>query len=109
MEKQLDMQLGGDTRADHARERLADESDETPASAADREVDFARSDQEMDEMRAVQGALKRVHAPEFGLCVECGVQIPFDRLQHHPAVLRCVACQSALESARNTPSHRATL
>jgi RNA polymerase-binding transcription factor DksA len=33
-----------------------------------------------------------LHDPAFGLCVDCGNAIPFDRLQAKPQALRCVAC-----------------
>ncbi len=42
-------------------------------------------------------------APLLGLlggrCVDCGVDIPFDRLKAEPWALRCVDCASARERA----------
>jgi DnaK suppressor protein len=33
----------------------------------------------------------------YGICIDCGGEIPFERLQAQPAALRCIACQNAYE------------
>jgi len=108
LERQLDEQLGGRSRFEHAHEVLQQDGDDAPARDADREVDLARSDQDIGELRAVNDALKRLEGPAYGLCVDCGKEIPFDRLQHSPQAMRCVACQEKLEARRHT-GHRNTL
>jgi DnaK suppressor protein len=108
LETQLDQQLGGRSRSEHAHEVLRQDDDDGPARDADREVDLARSDQEMDELRAVNDALKRLATPHYGLCSDCGSDIPFDRLQHNPQALRCVRCQQAFETQRRS-SPRSTI
>jgi len=97
LETQIAQQLGGSSRPEHAREVLLQDGDDAPARDADREVDLARSDQGIGELRAVNEALTRLRTAHYGLCVDCEVEIPFDRLRHSPASLRCVACQAALE------------
>ena len=37
-------------------------------------------------------ALKRLHAPEFGVCEACGGDIPFVRLQANPRLTHCARC-----------------
>ena len=49
------------------------------------------------ELRAVEAALARLHAPEFGLCADCAAQIPYSRLSANPAASRCIACQAMHE------------
>lgn len=109
LERQLEEQLHGASRPEHAREVLLQDGDDAPARDADREVDLARSDQDMTELAAVNAALDRVHTPTYGLCSDCGAEIPFDRLQHHPQVLRCVGCQTRFESRRGSPRPSTTL
>jgi DnaK suppressor protein len=108
LEQQIAQQLGGDSRSDHAREVLLQDGDDAPARDADREVDLARSDQDIGELRAVNAALGRLRGSGYGLCVDCGADIPFERLHHSPQALRCVACQSAVES-RGGKAPRATI
>jgi RNA polymerase-binding transcription factor len=55
---------------------------------------------EVRELRETEGALKRLHTPEYGLCADCGVEIPFARLHANPAAARCAACQSRFEEAQ---------
>ena len=97
LEAQIAQQLDGRTRPEHAREVLLQDGDDAPARDADREVDFARSDRGMSEVRAVDDALARLETAHYGVCVDCDARIPFDRLRLNPQVLRCIACQTALE------------
>lgn len=108
LETQLALQLEGGSRPEHAREVLLQDGDDAPARDADREVDLARSDQDMTELRAVNEALERMRASRYGQCIDCEAGIPFKRLQHSPQAPRCVACQAALE-AKRAPVHRATI
>jgi len=108
LEAQIAQQLGGRTRPEHAREVLLQDGDDATARDADREVDLARSDQDIGELRAVNEALARLHGSGYGLCSDCEAEIPFDRLQHSPQALRCLTCQSAFELRRG-PTQRATI
>jgi len=108
LESHIEQQLGGHSRSEHAREVLQQDGDDATARDADREVDLARSDQEMDELRAVNDALKRLGTPQYGRCSDCGADIPFDRLQHNPQALRCVNCQQAYEIQHHA-THRGTI
>jgi DnaK suppressor protein len=54
---------------------------------------------EIRELRETEGALKRLHTPEYGLCADCGAEIPFARLHANPAAARCAGCQARLEQA----------
>lgn len=109
LEEQIEQQLGGRSRTEHAREVLLQDGDDAPARDADREVDLARSDQEVMELRAVNEALARLAAGSYGRCEDCDNAIPFDRLLRQPAALRCVTCQSALEQRTGQGAQRATL
>jgi len=37
-------------------------------------------------------ALERLHQLDYGVCIECGKNIEFVRLQDDPAALHCRAC-----------------
>ncbi len=104
LETQIAHQLDGRTRPEHARDVLLQDGDDAPARDADREVDLARSDQDLSAMRALNEALARLETAQYGVCVDCDAHIPFDRLRHNPQVLRCIACQTALESGADHTS-----
>jgi RNA polymerase-binding transcription factor DksA len=37
-------------------------------------------------------ALARLHQPDYGVCIECGKDIGYDRLEADPDALHCKAC-----------------
>jgi DnaK suppressor protein len=98
--RQLAVHQEGRTRVEHARDVLAQDFDDAPQRAMDREVDLALTEIDTQELRAIARALQRVHDDDYGLCFDCGVGIPFDRLKIEPQALRCVACESRHEGAR---------
>jgi DnaK suppressor protein len=49
------------------------------------------------EVGAIDAALAHVRDPHFGLCADCGGEIPFARLQAFPTATRCTTCQSKRE------------
>ena len=44
------------------------------------------------ERVAIDAALGRIDAGEFGCCVRCGEEIASARLQHNPAASTCIQC-----------------
>lgn len=105
VEKREVARMGGRSRADHAHEVLEQDGDDASQRLADREVDLTLSDAGMVEIGEISSALLRIDDADFGLCRQCGVQIPFDRLKLKPHALHCVTCESAVEqSARGRPS-----
>ena len=40
----------------------------------------------------LERALEKIDDPDFGLCLECGEEIPFKRLMIMPGSVLCVAC-----------------
>ena len=69
-------------------DRMADLNAEPEVAALERDV---------IELREIEAAQRRVHEPDFGLCVECDADIPFARLEANPSAKRCVACQARAE------------
>ena len=76
---------------------LRDEIGETRLDDLEREPEAVAFEREVNELRAVESALARLHTPEFGICADCGADIPYVRLHAQPSAARCVACQAAAE------------
>jgi RNA polymerase-binding protein DksA len=62
----------------------------------------------VNEIRAIDRALDRIHECEFGLCSDCGGEMAFARLEAFPTATRCVPCQ-ALHERTYAHENRATL
>jgi len=100
LSRQLEVHREGRSRIEHARDVLSQDFDYAPQRAMDREVDMALSEFDTQDLAAVGRALARVHDEDYGLCVDCGGEIPFDRLKVEPQALRCVVCESKREQGR---------
>ena len=57
------------------------------------DVDNAEVTRDLGELRELEAALKRVADGSYGVCSDCGGDIPIERLQAQPAAARCTPCQ----------------
>jgi RNA polymerase-binding protein DksA len=68
---------------------IADES--VAALLAD--LDQAELSRDVTELRDVEAARKRFSDGSYGICVDCGADIGYERLVAEPAAARCLECQ----------------
>ena len=61
------------------------------------DVGEAEVTRDLGELRLLERALERVSEGSYGKCVDCGAEIPFERLRAQPGAERCVACQARHE------------
>ena len=61
------------------------------------DVDNAEVTRDLGELRALEAALKRVADGTYGVCSDCGGDIPIERLEAQPAAARCAPCQQRHE------------
>ena len=63
------------------------------------------SESERREVLQIGGALSRMDEGSYGVCVDCGQEIPMERLRALPFTVRCEDDQEAREKALrgNTP------
>ena len=81
--------------AEHAGS-APDAGDESVASLI---ADLEQADvtRDLDEFRALEAARERLKGGEYGVCVDCGNDIGFERLKAFPGAVRCVRCQERHE------------
>jgi DnaK suppressor protein len=82
-----------DERAEALREEIGEER----MADLNAEPEVAALERDVVELREVEAAQRRVHEPDFGLCIDCDADIPFARLEVSPSARRCVACQARAE------------
>ncbi len=75
---------------------VADTGDEAAASALI-DVDHAAVGRDLAELRAIDATLARIERGEYGMCKDCGVRIPLERLSASPTAERCITCQGRFE------------
>ena len=66
---------------------------------ADMVADLANAEvtRDLGEVRGLDAALRRIADGNFGICVDCGSDIPLARLQAQPGAARCIECQARHE------------
>lgn len=81
-----------------------DASGDDPAdrgtASSERETAATLSDHARRLMDDIDDALRRLDAGTYGICISCGQNIGFDRLEAIPAASLCIACKQRAESGR---------
>jgi RNA polymerase-binding protein DksA len=72
---------------------LADTATET----YDRELDYTLEENSGHVLAEIDAALKRIDEGTYGICTNCGKEIPVDRLEALPWATLCIDCQRGLE------------
>ena len=70
-------------------QHLADMATET----VDREIDYTLEENSEHVLAAIDEALGRIENNTFGTCVNCGAQIPEERLEARPWAPLCIDCK----------------
>lgn len=55
---------------------------------------------DVSELRDILAAHRRMAAGTYGICIDCGDDIPYARLAAYPTAKRCVRCQTIREATR---------
>jgi len=71
---------------------VTDPADEAAADLLS-DLDNAELSRDLVDLRALEQARARLPTEAFGICPDCGAEIPFARLSVQPAALRCIDCQ----------------
>ena len=79
----------------------ADVQDEAERSEADvqSELEFALLQMQSETLARVEEALDRLDSGKYGLCAECGSEIPAARLRALPFAIRCRTCEQERETS----------
>lgn len=78
----------------HANLRRGSEADskERAKQFEDNEVVDALGNEAREELTKISSALQRLETGDYGLCVECGLEIEPGRLQVYPYADECIEC-----------------
>ena len=68
------------------------------------DLDHADVGRDLDELRGLVAARGRISDGSYGVCLDCGGEIGFERLRANPAAVRCIRCQTIHEKTFSAPS-----
>ena len=69
-------------------------------AASERDLAISQLERESSRLREVRGALGRLDAGKYGICVECDEEISPKRLAAVPWTTSCITCLEAAERAQ---------
>ncbi|MDB5761970.1 MAG: TraR/DksA family transcriptional regulator [Herminiimonas sp.] len=89
----------------------SDIPDPGDSSFANLSVDLGNAavNRDIAELRAIQTARLRMENGTYGECIDCGFDIPYERLQAQPMAERCAPCQDMYEKTHADAMKGSTL
>lgn len=69
-------------------------------------LDLGEAQRDIEEWRGLRDAMGRIEQGSYGVCADCGADIPHDRLVSQPLALRCIDCQADSEYLGRTHRRR---
>ena len=60
---------------------------------------FRIHNRESNLIKKIMTALRRIESGEFGICEDCGEDIPVNRLKARPVTTKCIECKTREELA----------
>jgi DnaK suppressor protein len=87
---------GGSSELSHLDQHQAD----TATELSDKDREDALMGVVSTQREEVVAALGRLDDGSYGRCVQCGADLPEERLEARPEASRCVACQAKAEGTR---------
>jgi DnaK suppressor protein len=66
---------------------------DTATETYDRELDYTLEENSEHLLAEIDAALKRIDEGTYGICTNCGEQIPAERLEARPWATLCIDCQ----------------
>jgi RNA polymerase-binding transcription factor DksA len=81
---------------------VGDPGDESVASLV-ADLDHAEASRRVAAVRDIDVALERIQKGEYGVCIDCGGEIDYERLAAFPTAKRDIACQQRYEKTYAHP------
>jgi RNA polymerase-binding protein DksA len=95
---------GNQHRIDLLNQEPGDSGDESLATAL-ADFNLATLNRHIHGLRDIEAAFQRIKSGDYGVCIECGDDVPFNRLQAYPTAKRCIVCQEQREKQYAQEGH----
>jgi DnaK suppressor protein len=106
LEEEISRKLGDSANELPNFDRIGDDGDLAQV-VLNSELDLSEAGRDINEWKDLRRATRRLEQGAYGVCIDCGIDIPFARLQAQLSALRCIDCQEIAERTVNpdpTPS-----
>ncbi|HVL54860.1 MAG TPA: TraR/DksA C4-type zinc finger protein [Burkholderiaceae bacterium] len=96
LQQEIESKLDAAAEESGSLERTAD-SGEVSVTEDATTSEFADARRDVQEAREIEATFQRMTDGQYGICVDCGIDIPLERLHAQPTALRCITCQTRFE------------
>lgn len=76
---------------------LPGDSGDQSVASTQADMSFRMTDRYAEELQAIQRARARMRDGTYGVCIDCGGEIGFERLSAYPTAERCIQDQERVE------------
>jgi len=87
---------GNQHRIDILNREPGDSGDESLATSLV-DLNLTTLDRHVQAIKDIESTFQRIRSGEYGVCIDCGDYIAFNRLQAYPTAKRCIVCQEKRE------------
>ena len=70
---------------------------DTASATLGREIDYTLGDNAEQVISEIDAALERIENGTYGVCANCGKEIPLERLEANPRASLCIDCKRKAE------------
>ena len=70
---------------------------ETASATLGREIDYTLGGNAEQVLSEIDAALQRIEDGTYGICANCGQEIPRERLEANPSASLCIDCKRKVE------------
>lgn len=93
-----EMERSGNSTYEDMAGQVGDTGDESVADLL-RDLDATLAERTLQQIREVDAARRRLRDGSYGICINCGLEIPYERLHAYPTALRDIPCQTRFEKS----------
>ncbi len=68
------------------------------------DVNLAEISRDVEEVRDIEAARRRIASRTYGICLDCGETIDPERLEAYPIAKRCLTCQRTHDARAARPA-----
>ena len=95
-EVRAEIERSGNSTYEDMAGQVGDSGDESVADLLS-DLGATLTERTLQQIRDVDAARRRLRDGSYGICIDCGLEIPYERLLAYPTALRDIPCQTHFE------------
>lgn len=99
--RERDEILGGIRKGNSSEASMGGDLVDQSTDLSEREMELELAEHDRERLLEIEDAIHRIADESYGICLESGEEIPFERLKAVPTAKYTVRCQEILERRRH--------